>query len=159
MRVGGNNMKIAYVNLSLEKKALPKKLFCDMVYPWIKGGAEKRIYEIFKRLVERGHEVHLLEAFLIKLFLKVCGIKWWNGNGTIEQNGVYLHGVCEPRDLYVEGGRSIKKALYFAWKLLFPLLKEDFDIVDCQEFPYFPCFSIKSLTNSINNLRREEHGN
>ncbi len=56
-------MKIAYVNLSLcgapphdpaspvraYKKALPKKLFCDMVYPWIKGGAEKRIYEISKK--------------------------------------------------------------------------------------------------------------
>ena len=29
---------------------------CVSVYPWIKGGAEKRIYEISKRLVERGHE-------------------------------------------------------------------------------------------------------
>ena len=36
-------MKIAYVY--------------DAVYPWIKGGAEKRIYEISKRLVERGHEI------------------------------------------------------------------------------------------------------
>jgi len=29
----------------------------DAVYPWVKSGAEKRIYEISKRLVERGHEV------------------------------------------------------------------------------------------------------
>ena len=58
------NMKIAYVY--------------DAVYPWIKGGAEKRIYEISKRLVERGHEVHLRKVFLIKLFLKVCGIKRWD---------------------------------------------------------------------------------
>ena len=57
-------MKIAYVY--------------DAVYPWIKGGAEKRIYEISKRLAERGHEVYLRKAFLIKLFLKVCGIKWWD---------------------------------------------------------------------------------
>jgi hypothetical protein len=35
-------MKIAYVY--------------DAVYPWVKGGAEKRIWEISKRLVERGHE-------------------------------------------------------------------------------------------------------
>jgi len=34
-------MKIAYVY--------------DAVYPWIKGGAEKRIYEISTRLAERGH--------------------------------------------------------------------------------------------------------
>ena len=38
-------MKIAYVY--------------DAVYPRVKGGAEKRIYEISKRLAERGHEVHL----------------------------------------------------------------------------------------------------
>jgi glycosyltransferase involved in cell wall biosynthesis len=110
-------MKIAYVY--------------DAVYPWIKGGAEKRIYEISKRLVERGHEVHWF------------GIKWWDGNSTIEQNGVYLHGVCEPQELYVEGRRSIPEAIYFARKLLFPLLKEDLDIVDCYAFPYFPSFSAK----------------
>ena len=40
-------MKIAYVY--------------DAVYPWIKEGAEKWIYEISKRLVERGHEVQLFE--------------------------------------------------------------------------------------------------
>ena len=109
-------MKIAYVY--------------DAVYPWIKGGAEKRIYEISKRLVERGHEVHLF------------GIKWWGGEKDIMEDGVYLHGVCEPRELYVDGRRSIKEGLYFAWKLLFSL-KGDFDIIDCQEFPYFPCFSAK----------------
>ena len=110
-------MKIAYVY--------------DAIYPWIKGGGEKRIYEISKRLVERGHEVHWY------------GIKWWEGNNIIEQNGVYLHGVCEPMGLYVEGKRSIPEAIYFARKLLFPLLREEIDIADCQAFPYFPCFSAK----------------
>lgn len=42
-----NKVKIAYVY--------------DAAYSWIKGGAEKRIYEILKRLVERGHEVQLFE--------------------------------------------------------------------------------------------------
>ena len=37
-------MKIAYIY--------------DAVYPWVKGGAEKRIYEIGKRLSDKGHEVH-----------------------------------------------------------------------------------------------------
>lgn len=37
-------MKIAYIY--------------DAAYPWVKGGAEKRIYEISRRLGERGHEVH-----------------------------------------------------------------------------------------------------
>ena len=110
-------MKIAYVY--------------DAVYPYVKGGAEKRIYEISKRLVKKGHEVHLF------------GMKYWNDGDIIIKNDVYLHGVCEPKELYVDGRRSIKEAIYFARKLLIPLTKEDFDVVDCQAFPYFPCFSAK----------------
>jgi len=110
-------MKIAYVY--------------DAVYPWIKGGAEKRIWEISKRLVKIGHEVHIF------------GMNYWNGNAVVLKEGVYLHGVCEPKELYAGGRRSIKEAIYFARKVLFPLLKEDFDVIDCQAFPYFPCFSAK----------------
>ena len=54
----------------------------DAVYPWIKGGAEKRIYEIGKRLADK-HEVHWY------------GIRWWDGKETIEHDGIILHGVCE----------------------------------------------------------------
>ena len=110
-------MKIAYVY--------------DAVYPWIKGGVEKRIWEISKRLVKRGHEVHIF------------GMKYWDGGDVFINDGVFLHGVCEPKELYVEGRRSIKEAVYFARKLLFPLMKEDFDVIDCQAFPYFPCFTAK----------------
>ena len=113
-------MKIAYIY--------------DAVYPWIKGGAEKRIYEIGKRLADRGHEVHWY------------GIGWWfegNNSRTIDHDGIILHGVCEPMQLYVDGRRSIKEAIYFAGKLLPKLVKERFDVIDCQEFPYFPCFTAK----------------
>jgi len=110
-------MKIAYVY--------------DAVYPYVKGGAEKRIYEISKRLVKKGHDVHIF------------GMKYWNDGDIIIKNDVYLHGVCEPKELYVDGRRSIKEAIFFARKLLIPLMKEDFDVVDCQAFPYFPCFSAK----------------
>ena len=109
-------MKIAYVY--------------DAIYPWIKGGAEKRIYEISKRLAERGHEVHLY------------GIKWWDGERDIAVDGVYLHGIGKWDNLYVNGRRSIKEGLYFGLKTLTGL-KGDFDIIDCQEFPYFSCFSAK----------------
>ena len=113
-------MKIAYIY--------------DAVYPWIKGGAEKRIYEIGKRLADKGHEVHWY------------GIGWWfdgNNSRTIDHDGIILHGVCEPMQLYVDGRRSIKEAIYFAGKLLPKLVKERFDVIDCQEFPYFPCFTAK----------------
>lgn len=108
----------------------------DAVYPWIKGGAEKRIYEIGRRLADKGHEVHWY------------GVGWWtggdgNGRGTIERDGIVLHSVCKPVQLYVDGRRSIGEAIYFASKLMPKLIKERFDVVDCQEFPYFPCFTAK----------------
>ena len=109
-------MKIAYVY--------------DAVYPWIKGGAEKRIHEIAKRLVERGHEVHCY------------GMKWWDGEKDIAVDGIYLHGIGNWDNLYVNGRRSIKEGLYFGIKTLTGL-KGDSDVIDCQEFPYFSCFSAK----------------
>ena len=116
-------MKIAYVY--------------DAVYPWVKGGAEKRIYEISKRLVQKGHEVHWY------------GLKWWEGEKDIVvKDGIHLHGIGRWDNLYVNGRRSIKEGLYFGFKTLTGL-KGDFDVIDCQEFPYFSCFSAKvhSLLN------------
>lgn len=116
-------MKIAYVY--------------DVVYPYVKGGAQKRLWEIAKRIGQK-HEVH------------VYSMKYWEGEDIIFVDGVFLHGVCKPIKLYVEGRRSIKEAIYFAWKVLTPLLKENFDIIDCQQAPFFPCFSSK-LSSLIKN--------
>ncbi|KXB07499.1 hypothetical protein AKJ52_00110 [candidate division MSBL1 archaeon SCGC-AAA382C18] len=109
-------MKIAYVY--------------DAVYPWVKGGAEKRVWEIARRMA-KNHEVHWY------------GINWWEGDEVIEKEGVHIHGVCDPVELYSEGRRTISEAVYFARNLLTPLMREGFDVVDCQEFPYLPCFSTK----------------
>ncbi|TDA30117.1 MAG: glycosyltransferase family 1 protein [Archaeoglobi archaeon] len=107
----------------------------DAVYPWVKGGVEKRIYELGKRLAERGHEVHWY------------GVGWWfdknNNKKVIDLDGITLHSICGPINLYVDGRRSIRGAIDFALKLLPPVIKEKFDILDCQEFPYFPCFTAK----------------
>jgi len=111
-------MKIAYIY--------------DAAYPWIKGGAEKRIYEISRRLGERGHEVHCY-----------C-MKWWDGGESLLDEGVYLHGICRPVKLYSGERRSIKEAAYFASRVLISM-GDGFDIVDCQNFPYLPCFSAKLL--------------
>jgi glycosyltransferase involved in cell wall biosynthesis len=109
-------MKIAYVH--------------DVIYPHVKGGAEKRVWEISRRLADRGHEVHIF------------GMKYWDGEAVIERDGVHLHGVCDPGNLYVDGRRSIKAAIRFSSKLL-SSFKGDFDVVDAQQFPYLPCFSAK----------------
>ena len=101
----------------------------DAVYPYVKGGAEKRVWELVTRLTGRGHEVHLF------------GLKFWSGEETLLREGVTLHGVCPAEPLYVSGRRSISEAFRFGMHLLRPLGRERFDIIDCQQFPYISCFS------------------
>jgi glycosyltransferase involved in cell wall biosynthesis len=106
----------------------------DAVYPWVKGGAEVRIHELGKRLSLQGHDVHLF------------GIKWWEGEDVLQYEGMTLHGVCEARDLYVNGRRSISEALVFALWLFPALMKEKFDLIDVSVFPYFSCFTVKAIS-------------
>lgn len=99
----------------------------DVVYPYITGGVEKRIWELSKRLVERGHDVH------------IYGMMYWEGADDITTEGVILHGVCKPVRLYnAAGRRSIRQVITYSLFLPMKLFKEKFDIVDCQASPYFP---------------------
>lgn len=110
-------MKIAFVS--------------DVIYPYIKGGAEKRFYEFSTRLSE-GNQVH------------VYGIQWWDGPSILVKDGITYHGVCRPKTLYsADGRRSISEALEFGAALALPLLREKFDIIDCNQHPYFSIFSCK----------------
>jgi glycosyltransferase involved in cell wall biosynthesis len=74
-------------------------------------------------------------------------MKFWDGEDILIREGVFLHGVCPAQKLYAGGRRSLWQALYFSMHLLSPLLKERFDIIDCQQFPYFSCFSAKLISN------------
>jgi glycosyltransferase involved in cell wall biosynthesis len=103
----------------------------DVIYPYVKGGVEKRIRELAVRLSARGHDVHII------------GMKYWEGPDSIEKDGVTLHGICPPLPLYADGRRTIREALYFSTRLVPFLMREEFDIIDCQQFPYFPCFPVK----------------
>jgi len=95
----------------------------DAVYPFIKGGVEKRVYEIGKRLAKK-HEVHWF------------GLNW----GDLRE--IKLHKVGQGLPLYFGNKRSISEAVYFAMKLL-SKFKGEYDIIDCQQFPYLSCFSAK----------------
>jgi glycosyltransferase involved in cell wall biosynthesis len=106
----------------------------DVIYPYVKGGVEKRVWELAVRLTHRGHEVHLF------------GMKFWEGEDIISREGVFLHGVCRAQKIYSNSRRSIWQAVYFSLHLLFPILNEKFDIIDCQQFPYFSCFSSKLIS-------------
>jgi len=116
----GDNLKIAFIY--------------DAAYPWVKGGAERRIYELSTRLVKRGHEVHWYS------------LGWWwedEGKVDIEMEGIKLHGVSKPKPLYSEDRRSISEAILFSLHLFNPLFKAKFDVVDCQGFPFFSSFVSK----------------
>lgn len=103
----------------------------DAVHPWVTGGIQTRVWELSRRLA-RDHDVHWY------------GLQYWDGPSTLEKDGVTLHGVTHPPDsLYTNGRRSIPEALTFASRLIKPLARESFDVIDCQAFPYFSCFACK----------------
>lgn len=103
----------------------------DAIYPYIKGGGERRYYEISKRLAIKDYEVHLY------------GMKLWEGPSVIKKDGIYLHGICPAKSLYTKDGRrSIRQAIFFGIHCL-KLIKEDFDVIDCCGFPYFSLFTCK----------------
>jgi len=111
----------------------------DALYPFIKGGAEKRYHELGKRL-STDHEVHFISW------------KFWKGPSTYRQNGITLHGVGTPRPLYTAGGRrSIRESLDFALNLLKLYGTEKFDVIDCCAFPYLHMYTARLLFA----LRRE----
>jgi glycosyltransferase involved in cell wall biosynthesis len=117
-------MKIAYIY--------------DVIYPYVKGGAEKRFWELAKRLSLKGHEVHIF------------GMQSWQGDANLMKEGVYIHGIGRHRSLYKRRGiRNIRQVLYFSFSILVspPLWKKKFDIIDCNAFPYLTFFPIKLLAS------------
>lgn len=103
----------------------------DAAYPFVKGGGERRIYELAKRLAEK-HEVCWIT------------LRWWNSGNSIEIDGINYISVGKCVDFYTKRGRRrISEALYFGRKVLPALMRERYDVVDCTAFPYFPCFSAR----------------
>jgi glycosyltransferase involved in cell wall biosynthesis len=103
---------------------------CNSIFPYNKGGVEKRLYEITRRLVAKNQEVH------------VYTMKWWEGPRTIKRNGVYLHGICPRLEMYSGDRRSILQAVIFGLSTL-RLLFVRFDVLDVDHMPFFPLFSAK----------------
>lgn len=105
----------------------------DAIYPYVKGGVERRVWELAVRMSQKGHEVHIF------------GMKYWEGEDLLIRNGVFLHGVCPAQPFYANGRRRIGEAFWFSIRLLPYLARYRFDIIDCQQFPYIPCFSAKVI--------------
>jgi len=110
-------MKIAYVS--------------DAIYPYNKGGKEKRLYDISTRLAKMGHDVHIY-----------C-MKWWKGKELHRfENGVHLHAISPYYPLYSGERRSIKEGILFGLACL-KLIKENWDVIDVDHMPFFPIIFMK----------------
>ena len=104
----------------------------DAVHPFHKGGKEKHLHEVSRRLVNHGREVHIYT------------MNWWKDEKQkhIEIDGIHYHAICQLYPLYTGDRRSIKQGLLFALAC-FKLIKEPFDVVDVDHIPFFPLFSMR----------------
>ena len=109
-------------------QALRIAFVSDAVYPFNKGGKERRLWEISRRLQSMGVEVHIYT------------MKWWIGKRTLDLENVQLHAICKRRPLYDGERRSIVQALMFGLATL-KLLFARFDVMDVDAIPYFPVFA------------------
>jgi len=115
------------------KKAQRVAFVSDAVMPYNKGGKEKRLYEISKRLVSGTREVHIYT------------MKWWEGPKMIVHDGVYFHAISRLHPLYRHGRRSMSQAILFGLAT-FRLLYAEFDVLDVDHMPFFPLFSARIVT-------------
>lgn len=108
----------------------------NVVYPFVAGGAQKRIHEIGTRLVQMGHDV------------TVYGRRFWNGPAEITHSGMTLRAVSPARELYADERRSIPEAIEFSIALLRPLAahSNEHDVVVASVFPYFSVLASKAAT-------------
>ncbi|HEY7272787.1 MAG TPA: glycosyltransferase family 4 protein [Actinoplanes sp.] len=115
-------------------------LVYDAVYPFQKGGGERRFHEVAQQLAANGMEVTLY------------GMRWWPGRDPVRVvDGVRVYGLCRSRKLYTASGRrSIPQALVFGLACL-RLLWHRFDVIDCSGFPYFSLITCRVVAT----LRRK----
>jgi len=111
-------------------------MISELFMPYVKGGVERRYWEIARRLAKR-HEVH-------EFTMRLPGTP---AEETIE--GISVHRTGYVDRLYdASGRRRVRPALEFARGLFRRLGQEKrrFDVVDCSAFPFFPCYPAKSFS-------------
>lgn len=104
----------------------------DAIWPYNKGGKEKRLFDLSTRLVDQGYDVHIYT------------MKWWIGPNVIKENGYTLHSICKKYPLYHGPRRSIKEGILFGLSC-FRLITEKWDVIDVDHMPFFPLYSTKLI--------------
>lgn len=98
----------------------------DALFPYVKGGGERRYHELARRLAVK-HEVH------------VVSWTWWDGTPDESLDGLTLHGVGRPPAMYgTDGKRTVREAAAFSARILPVLLRGRWDVIDCSATPYLP---------------------
>lgn len=101
----------------------------DSIYPYMKGGKEKRLHEISKRLATMGYDVHIYT------------MHWWKTPEKERiEHGVHLHALCNYHEMYSGNRRTIKEGVMFGLAC-FRLLRVKFDVLDVDHMPFFPILS------------------
>jgi glycosyltransferase involved in cell wall biosynthesis len=104
-------------------------IVCDVVYPYSRGGRERRNQELLPRLADRA-DVH------------VYTMQWWDGPPQRREGGVSYHAISRLHPLYRHGRRSVRQAAWFALASL-RLLRCRFDVLEADQIPYVQLFVLR----------------
>ncbi len=100
----------------------------DLIYPYSKGGVERRVSDLARGLAVRNHDVH------------VFGAKHWAGPANVVSEGVTLHGIRSPVPPHRRSGtRSVIQAMAFAISLPAGLWRVRPEVVDVQSMSPLSC--------------------
>jgi glycosyltransferase involved in cell wall biosynthesis len=104
----------------------------DCAYPHVPGGGQKRLFEIFRRLVRRGWAVDWY-----------C-LQSWDSDAPLTIEGIRYVPVAPGRPLYdARGKRIISQTFYYGRSIArFPSLG-GYDFVHMGQWPYFHFFPIR----------------
>ena len=113
-------LKIAYVH--------------DGLYPYFKGGAERRFFKTAHSLAER-HDVTYISW------------QYWDGPSRMTRSGVSYVGVGRTPGFYgTDGKRTIRESLDFARRVVGVLQQDKFDVIDCCATPLLALYVSRLVT-------------
>lgn len=138
--------KVVAVAIEIDRPGLPRSAvffrngqkmniayLYDSVYPYSKGGGERRIYEVARRLAQRGHRV------------SIYGMNYWNGQDWHSPEGITYRPIAPVlRQHGSNGSRSASQALAFGLFSSRLLGQERYDVIDCAQFPYLHLLAAKT---------------